>query len=218
MWISLRSASICAHRKSICPSFAMFRKSSSTNSSVSATNWVFPTSSPDRWCAVPITRAKRCSLASFREVYPGVLSLALPLPFELESVNVFLVALRDGFVLIDCGMETEPAFETLSAALAERGIAWPEIREIILTHMHPDHMGMAQRLVQLTGAELAMHRTEAEHLQLIVGSARMLPWLQQAYGESGVPPALQTTMEEHFAAIRVNFHHLAPDQLFLGGE
>jgi glyoxylase-like metal-dependent hydrolase (beta-lactamase superfamily II) len=157
-------------------------------------------------------------LLNFREVYPGVLSLALPLPFELESVNVFLVALNDGYLLIDCGMETEPAFETLRAAMEQRGIAWPEIRQIVLTHMHPDHMGMAQRLLQLTGAELAMHRAEAEHLQLIMGSARMLPWLQQAYSEAGVPPALETTMGEHFAAVRVNFHRLAPGRLFLGGE
>jgi glyoxylase-like metal-dependent hydrolase (beta-lactamase superfamily II) len=157
-------------------------------------------------------------LASFREVYPGVLSLALPLPFELESVNVFLVALPDGFVLIDCGMETEPAFETLRAAMVERGIAWPEIREIVLTHMHPDHMGLASRLLELTGAQLAMHQAEAEHLKLVTDGNRRLPWLQEAYLQSGVPQSLETEMEQHFAAMRVNFHPLTPNRLFAGGE
>jgi len=157
-------------------------------------------------------------LASFREVYPGVLSLALPLPFELESVNVFLVALRDGFVLIDCGMETDPAFETLRAALAERGIAWREIREIVLTHMHPDHMGMAARLLELTGAQLGMHQAEAEHLRLVTAGNRRIPWLEDAYSQSGVPQALETKMEEHFAEIRENFHALDPARLFAGGE
>jgi glyoxylase-like metal-dependent hydrolase (beta-lactamase superfamily II) len=157
-------------------------------------------------------------LASFREVYPGVLSLALPLPFELESVNVFLVALPDGFVLIDCGMETEPAFETLRAAMVERGIAWREIRQIVLTHMHPDHMGLAARLLELTGAQLAMHQAEAEHLRLVIDGNRRIPWLQEAYTQSGVPQSLEIQMEQHFSGIRENFHPLHPNRLFAGGE
>src|ERR1700716_1625863 len=109
-------------------------------------------SNPVHWCAVRTTPATRCRLAEFREVYPGVLSLALPLPFELKSVNVHLVKLENGWLLIACGMETAPAFDTLQGALEGRGIAWSEIRQILLTHMHPDHMGMAARLLELTGA------------------------------------------------------------------
>jgi glyoxylase-like metal-dependent hydrolase (beta-lactamase superfamily II) len=157
-------------------------------------------------------------LASFREIYPRVLSLALPLPFELESVNVFLVPLESGYLLIDCGMETEPAFETLRAALAECHIAWHDIRQIVLTHMHPDHIGMAARLLELTGAELAMHQAEAEHLSRITSGNRRIPWLQEAYLQSGVPPLLEIKMEEHFAVIRENFHPLHPARLFTGGE
>src|SRR5260370_24771695 len=124
-------------------------------------------SNPVRWCAVLITPRTRCRLAELREVYPGVLALALPLPFELESVNVYLVRLEDGWLMIDCGMETDAAFETLRAAFELRGIDWSEIRQILLTHMHPDHMGMASRLLELTGAELAMHEVAERHLQLV---------------------------------------------------
>ena len=175
-------------------------------------------SKPVRWCEVLITPATRCRLAEFCEVYPGVLSLALPLPFELESVNVHLVKLETGWLLIDCGMETDAAFETLRAALEQRGIAWSDIRQILLTHMHPDHMGMAARLVELTGAELAMHEAEAQHLQMVREGGRRLPWLVEAYSQAGVPPALEAKMEEHFLHIRENFHELAPDHLLSGGE
>src|SRR5215472_15677692 len=104
----------------------MSRRPSLTISSVSATSSVFPTSSPARWSAAPTTRATPFRMDRFREVYPQVLCLAMPLPFELETVNVYLVALPDGYLLIDCGMETEQAFETLRAALAERAIVWPQ--------------------------------------------------------------------------------------------
>jgi glyoxylase-like metal-dependent hydrolase (beta-lactamase superfamily II) len=88
-------------------------------------------------------------------------------------------------------METAPAFETLRAAMVERQIEWREIHQIVLTHMHPDHMGMAARLLKLTGAQLAMHHAEAEHLRSVTGGDRRLPWLQEAYTQSGVPQSLE---------------------------
>jgi glyoxylase-like metal-dependent hydrolase (beta-lactamase superfamily II) len=157
-------------------------------------------------------------VAGFSEVYPGVLALALPLPFELESVNVHLVKLETGWLLIDCGMETEAAFETLRGALEQRGIGWNEIRQILLTHMHPDHMGMAAHLLELTGAKLLMHQAEAEHLKMVREGGKRLPWLVEAYSQAAVPEELEAQMEQYFFHIRKNFHELAPDQLLSGGE
>jgi glyoxylase-like metal-dependent hydrolase (beta-lactamase superfamily II) len=157
-------------------------------------------------------------MESFHEVYPRVWKLTLPLPFELQSVNVYLVALDDGYLLIDCGMETEPSFETLSGAMAERGIAWTDIRRIFLTHMHPDHMGLAARLLRLTGATLSMHEAEAKHLEMVTSSELRFPWLDLAYMQAGVPKALEAKINTHFVEVRKNFHRLAPDVLFVGGE
>ncbi len=174
---------------------------------------------PGRWCEVLTTPATRCRLAEFREVYPGVLSLALPLPFELESVNVYLVELDEGWLLIDCGMETDRAFETLavprSSGAESRGAT--SARSCSRTCI-PDHMGMSARLLELTGAELAMHEAEAEHLKMVREGGQRLPWLVEAYRQAAVPKALEAQMESHFFHIRKNFHDLTPDQLLVGGE
>src|SRR5277367_743850 len=104
-------------------------------------------------------------MTQFQQVIPNIYTVALPLPFELESVNVHLIKLDQGWLLVDCGMDFEAAWNALEAAMSGMGVHWPDIRQILLTHMHPDHMGMSARLLKLTGAELWMHQVEAEHLQ-----------------------------------------------------
>src|SRR5258708_29516806 len=128
-------------------------------------------------------------MTEFREVYTDILALTLPLPFELQSVNVYLVALSDGYQLIDCGMNTEAAFETLRTAMEKRGLAWTDIRQILLTHMHPDHMGMAARLLELSGAQLAMHEVELRYLKLVTGPGRPIPVPDAVSPPAGVPRA-----------------------------
>ncbi len=152
------------------------------------------------------------------EALPGVYRIELPLPFELESVNVFLVRTAQGFLLIDCGMETEASFSALEAGVKALGVEWPEIRTILLTHMHPDHMGLSVKLLELTGAKLLMHESEARHLALVTASNQKAPWLKQAFTDAGLPEAVQEQIDRHFVQIRRNFHQLAPDRLLSGGE
>ncbi len=152
------------------------------------------------------------------EVLPGIHVIELPLPFELESVNVYLVRLTGGYLLIDCGMETDASFAALQAGMDALGLNWTDIRQILLTHMHPDHMGLSAKLLELTGAELLMHEVEARHLQLVTSAERRLPWLRQAFVDAGVPEPMQDRIDSHFAVIRKNLHPLVPNRLLSGGE
>jgi glyoxylase-like metal-dependent hydrolase (beta-lactamase superfamily II) len=121
-------------------------------------------------------------------------------------------------MLVDCGMETDDAWQILESAIAQMGISWKDIRVILLTHMHPDHMGMSARLLELTGAALWMHAVESEHLQLVSRGSRRVPWIDTVFSRAGVSPELQARMERHFLQIRRNFHDLTPQRLFEGGE
>jgi len=154
----------------------------------------------------------------FKQVIPNIFTLTLPLPFELESVNIHLIKLAEGWMLVDCGMELDAAWQILEAAIAQMGIQWKDLRVILLTHMHPDHMGMSARLLELTGASLWMHAVEAEHLQLVARGTRRVPWLDEVFSRAGVSLDLQARMERHFLQIRRNFHDLVPQRLFQGGE
>ena len=151
----------------------------------------------------------------------GIHRIELPLPFELESVNVYLVPLADpgnGYLLIDCGMDTGPSFEALERGMQALSLQWTDIGQILLTHMHPDHMGLSAKLLELTGAKLLMHETEARHLDLVNSSERRLPWLRDTFTQAGMPEEMQARIDRHFVEIRRNFHKLVPGQLLSGGE
>jgi glyoxylase-like metal-dependent hydrolase (beta-lactamase superfamily II) len=153
-----------------------------------------------------------------REVVPGVHAITLPLPFELNHINVFLVALNDGYLLIDCGLADGTSFGALERALASLDVAFSRIRRILVTHGHPDHMGNAPRLIERSGAELLMNPAEAELLASLAASRDRPHWLDEKLAESGVPEALVAEIHQAFFKFRRVFTKLAPDRLLTGGE
>lgn len=149
---------------------------------------------------------------------PGVHLIELPLPFTLGSINVYLARLADGYLLIDCGMDTEDCFQALARALEAVGAGWRDIREILLTHVHPDHMGLAPRLLELTGARLSMHAQDAAYLRVLTQTERYLAWADGVMIEAGVPGEIIAKIGVSSNEIHKHFHNLEPDRVLLGGE
>ncbi len=85
------------------------------------------------------------------EVAPGVRWLRMPLPFALDHINLWL--LRDcidgneGWTIVDCGVATE-ATRTLWTQIFEAELQGLPVLRVIVTHMHPDHLGLAHWLCE----------------------------------------------------------------------
>ena len=148
---------------------------------------------------------------------PGIYTVTLPIPFELESVNVHLVELDEGFLLVDSGLETAECFDALESGLAERGVKWREIRILLLTHLHPDHIGLSWKILELSGAELWMHRVEAEHLAEVARENRS-PFFAQAMRRAGVPAAVEARIDRDVKNGRGRFREHHPHRMLEGGE
>lgn len=163
-------------------------------------------------------QAESSSDPEYREVLPGIFLIVLPLPFALGSINVYLVQLADGYLLVDCGMDTDECFEALWMALADQDAAWHDIRKILLTHVHPDHMGLAPRLLKLTGADLLLHRHDAEYLDELSQWEKYRGWAGDVLRRSGVPSDLISKIDAAAQEIHKSFQRLDPDVLLMGGE
>lgn len=91
--------------------------------------------------------------------------IRLPLPFpRLKWVNTFLVQGPDELTLIDCGVDSEEGWAALESGLRQLGHDVKDLTALIGTHLHIDHMGMAARVVEESGARFLMHEAAAEGL------------------------------------------------------
>ena len=93
------------------------------------------------------------------EVAPGVHWLRMPLPMALDHINLWLIEDGPGWTLIDTGISSGLSKKMWSQVIEEH-LGGRPINRIIVTHFHPDHVGMAGWLVAKTGAEFCMPRTE----------------------------------------------------------
>lgn len=84
-------------------------------------------------------------LAGSLALLPGIRWLRLPLPFQLDHINVWLMEETDGWTLIDTGIDASVAREAWQT-LFRTALEGRPLRRVIVTHYHPDHMGLARFL------------------------------------------------------------------------
>lgn len=89
----------------------------------------------------------------FTPLAPGLFELSL------GPVRVFLLESEDGWALIDTGLPASA--DRILAAFRKLGHQPTDIRHIILTHAHPDHIGGLAALKQATQAATYMHPADA---------------------------------------------------------
>jgi glyoxylase-like metal-dependent hydrolase (beta-lactamase superfamily II) len=98
------------------------------------------------------------------EVAPGIRWLRMPLPFALDHINLWLVADGEDWTAVDTGICLDPVKDAWRKVLATHRLT----RQIV-THFHPDHLGLAAWLEEETSAPLWITLGEYTTAQLILG-------------------------------------------------
>jgi len=78
--------------------------------------------------------------------------------------NIYLITTSEGHIMIDTGFGNGSEYFTL-CNIIDLGFNPKDIKYIILTHKHPDHIGGAKRLKELTGAKIIAHKTDAYSIE-----------------------------------------------------
>jgi glyoxylase-like metal-dependent hydrolase (beta-lactamase superfamily II) len=135
------------------------------------------------------------------EIVPGIYWIKLPMINSDESnlafVNAYVVRGKDGFLLVDAGWNTEESFAALEKGMAEIGAGIKDISRILVTHVHPDHYGMAGHVKKVSGAALTMHHIEEEFIDSrYVSMDFLINQIDRLLLANGVPPKMIASLSQ----------------------
>jgi len=92
-------------------------------------------------------------------------SIPVPIPDSpLRYVSVYALAVPGGLGLIDAGWNSEVSWSALTSGLSDVGAAVSDVRGVLVTHRHPDHLGLAGRVRAESGAWVAMHPADVRQV------------------------------------------------------
>ena len=125
------------------------------------------------------------------EVAPGLLWARVPLPMALDHVNVYALDDGDGWTVIDTGTCTRRS-KALWTQLLAGPLGGRPVRRLVVTHHHPDHVGLAGWFQTEHGAELLMSRTAWLMARMLTLDEQPLPPPETLafWRSAGMEPAL----------------------------
>lgn len=98
------------------------------------------------------------------EVAAGVYQLKVPVPFPLVFVSIYLIAGNDGWTIIDTGFDYPEGREVWEKGTRQVGLDLDrDVERIVVTHFHPDHLGLARWLQERSGAPVYVLEDEIHH-------------------------------------------------------
>jgi glyoxylase-like metal-dependent hydrolase (beta-lactamase superfamily II) len=121
------------------------------------------------------------------ELPGGMWRVTMPLPTRPGHVHCYLLPVEDGLMLVDTGLGLPDARERWAEELAALDVP---VSTIFLTHFHPDHIGAAQDLRDLTGARVVEGRIDAEQAALVWGDDAWSEVLAEWFHRNGVPASV----------------------------
>ncbi len=155
------------------------------------------------------------------EIAPGIYQLNIPIPNNpLGHLNCYLIEGKDGWLMLDTGWYTPETFDVMGKALGDLGVVLTDIATIVVTHVHPDHFGLAGRIKHVSPkTELLTHRWESDLIESrYVKFSDLRDKMGAMLRRHGVPPldisALESASMPALQFVTVTF----PDRVLYGGE
>jgi glyoxylase-like metal-dependent hydrolase (beta-lactamase superfamily II) len=116
--------------------------------------------------------------------------IAVPTPLSIGDVNIYFLPGRSP-TLIDTGPCTPAAFDRLEAGLTAVGSHLSDVSQVVITHTHVDHFGLASRLHRVSGCRVVAHTAAVASLDNFERAwQERLEFYGRVNAAAGVPPAV----------------------------
>lgn len=141
--------------------------------------------------------------------------MTMPLPMRPDHVHCYLVPVENGYLLVDTGLGLPDAKEVWAAVLARLDAP---VVTTFLTHFHPDHLGAAADVRDLTSARTVQGRLDAEQTRIVwendAWSDRLADWFHR----NGVPEGVTEELIGQGARYRPFIRTVLDPELVADGE
>ena len=143
---------------------------------------------------------------------------------------MYVLADGDRVTVVDCGVWRpdlpDGGLAALEAGLEGAGYALRDVSRIVVTHAHIDHYGLAGRLMELTGAELAMHAMTDLDCEKYRHPDTARARRRDTYADHGVSEAERTDLADHltrwlpylYSVVEASRRLRGGEELVIGGD
>ena len=135
------------------------------------------------------------------ELDEGWLQVKVPLPYSLKWMNAYLLPETGGrWTVIDPGLRLEETEAFWEEVARSRKLAWDRVANIVVTHHHPDHYGLAGWFQERTGAPVWMSPVALGNANRLWGDGeKFTDELTEAFLRHGMDGALEEAMRKHLS-------------------
>ncbi len=167
-----------------------------------------------------VAGAGRDPLPPVERLRPGLWTIPVPLPkSSLRYVFVYVFETDHGVYLVDAGWNTEEAYTALDAGLRTAGYEVGDVRGVLVTHIHPDHYGLAGRIREVSGGWIALHPADAALIRdRYTEPTDLLERVGALLRRAGAPTEEVDVLRAAAMPLRTRVDAVFPDVLLEDGE
>lgn len=134
-----------------------------------------------------------------------VYQVAVPTPYDVGDVNMYLVEEAGEITLIDAGVDTDDCWNALNEALSEQGFTIQDVSKILITHNHVDHIGLINRLTVRKEIPVYAHKDAIYRMKRDPEFLSMrIRFFDRLYQEMGCGSAGERQIEKLKEAVTLN--------------
>lgn len=154
-----------------------------------------------------------------KEILPGIYLMPLTLSgFTPDSVNMYIIQTPEGLVSIDTGWDSPPAMASMEEQLREIGATFSDIKKVLVTHGHIDHMGIIPRLKDAYGTKFYLPANEVNLINVRFTDVDNFVPMTDAFLKTHGVPAAELIPPEIQLPIPPNLSTTKPDVLLYSGD